>query len=210
MAAIALHVWGDYACFTRPEMKVERVSYEVMTPSSARAICEAIFWKPALCWVIDAIDVLRPIRFTTLRRNEVKVKASTRNEGIYIESSRQQRAATLLRDVEYVIHARMIVKPECRRDYPEGKVQEMFRRRASKGQCFMQPYLGCREFPAHFRLLEEEAQPSPLADLNCPLGYMLHDLDFTEPDNPQPRFFYARLEEGRLHVPAPDSGELRA
>lgn len=173
---ILLHVSGEFACFTRPEMKVERVSYDVMTPSAARGIVEAIYWKPQIRWIIDRIHVLNPIRFTNIRRNEVGCKATlpskaalngqpVENLGILIEDERQQRASAVLRDVSYVIAAHFeildgrIVKdgPRLSENEVAGKHREMFCRRAANGQCFHQPCLGCREFPARFRLLENEA-----------------------------------------------------
>lgn len=151
---VSLKVWGDFACFTRPEMKSERVSYDVMTPSAARGILEAIYWKPAITWIIDRIHVLLPIRFTTIRRNELGGKMpygtvkSAMKGGIppyvFIEDDRQQRAALLLRNVAYVIDAHFDVAGD---DANTAKHKEMFLRRARKGQCFNQPYLGCREFP---------------------------------------------------------------
>jgi CRISPR-associated protein Cas5d len=219
MQRFCLEVTGNFACFTRPEMKVERVSYDVITPSAARAIFEAILWKPAMRWHIRAIEVLTPICWMSLRRNEVGNKISVGNVrtamkdgrgqlGIYVEDDRQQRAGLLLRDVCYRLHADLEVLLD--RD-PEGtpaKYHDMFVRRASKGQCFHQPYLGCREFAAHFRLVNPVTEPSqPIPD-SPDLGWMLYDLDFSEPDNPRPRFFHARLEHGVLRVPAWDSPEV--
>ena len=166
--SVRLHLWGDFACFTRPEMKVERVSYDVITPSAARGVVEAIYWKPEIRWRIDRIHVLNPIRFTSLRRNEVAskipagnvaraMKAGRGSLGLYIEDDRQQRAATILRDVAYVIEARFDIlagEPNA------GKHLDQFNRRARDGRCFHRPYLGCREFPADFALIEE-GQPIP-------------------------------------------------
>ena len=194
---IRLLVSGDHACFTRPEMKVERVSYDVMTPSAARAVFESVLWKPAIRWV-------------NLRRNEVSAVVSTRNVqqamaagrgtlGLYIEDERQQRAGYFLRDVAYRIHADVSLAPGCTE--PLAKYTEMFTRRASKGQCVNQPYLGCREFAADFRLVTAESPPAtPIADTR-ELGWMLHDLDFTHPSDPQPRFFNATLDKGVVQVP---------
>lgn len=217
---IRLHVWGEWACFTRPEMKVERVSYDVMTPSAARGIVEAIYWKPEIRWVIERVHVLKPIRFTNLRRNEVGVKASAANArkamnagrgdlGLYIEDERQQRATTLLRDVAYVIEARFeVVKGS---DGPD-KHYAMACRRARQGQCFTRPYLGCREFAADFALIEE-GDPLPSSELpadqaNRDLGWMLHDIDYA--NDRQSRFFRASLQGGVLEVPAFDAGEVVA
>lgn len=213
--SIRLRVWGEYACFTRPEMKVERVSYDVMTPSAARGVLEAIYWKPEIAWVIDRIHVLNPIRFTNLRRNEVdsKIPATKARQamktgsgqlGIYIEPSRQQRAATILRDVEYVIEAHFELTGG---DDPAEKHFQMFKRRASKGQCFHRPYLGCREFPADFEWVEPDDELEILP-ITRDLGWMLHDIDFEK--GMTPRFFPARLKEGVLEVPAFDAPETRA
>lgn len=206
-----LEVAGPFACFTRPEMKVERVSYEVMTPSAARAVFEAILWKPAIRWRIQRIEVLRPIRWVNLRRNEVSAVISSRNVqqamtagvgdlGLYIDEERQQRAALFLRDVAYRVHAQMDMVDGDARSNP-AKYLEMFQRRASKGQCVNQPYLGCREFAADFRLIETPGtEPTAIADTRV-LGWMLHDLDFTNRDDPQPRFFNAQMQAGVIDVP---------
>jgi CRISPR-associated protein Cas5d len=220
MKTYCLELTGDFACFTRPEMKVERVSYDVMTPSAARACFEAILWKPAIRWHIRKIEVLKPIRWINLRRNEVASVVSTRNVetaikngtgllGLNIEDDRQQRAGLFLRDVAYRVHADMEFVRE--RD-PSGsamKYQEMFERRASKGQCVNQPYLGCREFAAYFRWIPDpDAEPAAI-DETRDLGFMLHDLDFSKPADPAPRFFRARLENGAVNVPAWNSAEVR-
>ena len=209
--SFCLEVSGPFACFTRPEMKVERVSYEVMTPSSARSVFEAILWKPAIRWRVHRIEVLRPIRWMNLRRNEVSAVVSTRNVqqamtagsgslGLFIEDERQQRAALFLRDVAYRIHAQMEAVTEEARGNP-AKYIDMFTRRANKGQCVNQPYLGCREFAADFHLLENVASAPAAIDETRELGWMLHDLDFTHLDDPQPRFFNARLQTGVVEVP---------
>lgn len=213
MLGLKLHVWGPYACFTRPEMKVERVSYDVMTPSAARGILEAIHWKPAIVWVIDRIYVLRPIRFQTFRRNEVgskiptaKVKAAMGRDsleglGLAVDEDRQQRATIALYDVAYVIEAHFELTEKAGTDDTAAKHVEMFKRRAAKGQCFLQPCFGCREFAAHFELIDGDMSPStlPAADNNRDLGWMLYDIDFSQPDKP-PMFFRARLENGILDV----------
>ncbi|HVU32030.1 MAG TPA: type I-C CRISPR-associated protein Cas5c [Opitutaceae bacterium] len=227
---IRLHVTGDYALFTRPEMKAERVSYDVMTPSAARGVLEAIYWKPQIRWVIDRIHVLRPIGFTSVRRNEVASKipvgpartamrAGSGNLGLAIEEDRQQRASLILRDVGYVIEAHFDILDrrfernglELPVNACEGKHLDMFTRRARAGQCFQQPYFGCREFPARFTLLETtDPLPEstlPAADRNRNLGYMLHDLVFDQDAKTKavrsatPRFFPAELKDGVLHVP---------
>jgi CRISPR-associated protein Cas5d len=205
-----LEVTGPFACFTRPEMKVERVSYDVMTPSAARAIFEAILWKPEIRWRIARIEVLKPILWVNLRRNEVSAVASTRNvqqamkEGsgtlaLYIEDERQQRAGYFLRDVAYRVHAGLALTGKGRD--PLIKYTEMFTRRASKGQCVNQPYLGCREFSADVRLVTADTPPvQPIADTRD-LGWMLHDMDYTHPSDPQPRFFRAHMNAGVVEVP---------
>lgn len=202
-----LEVRGDWACFTRPEMKVERVSYDVITPSAARAVFEAIYYKPAVHWAVRRIEVLAPVRWTNLRRNEVASVVSTRNVqqamkqgsgelALYVDEDRQQRAALLLRDVAYRLHADLIVRPDRADPEAPGKFFAMFERRARKGQCVNQPYLGCREFAARWRLVEElAAEPPPIAETR-ELGWMLHDLDFSNPADPQPRFFKASMVGG--------------
>lgn len=216
MERFCLEVRGDFACFTRPEMKVERVSYDVITPSAARAVFEAILWKPALRWHVERIEVLRPVRWIALRRNEVGAVMSTRlaqsamqsgrgQLGLYVEDERQQRAGLFLRDVAYRLHARL----EVLSDEAPQKYAEMFRRRAAKGQCFHQPYLGCREFACDFRLVDDPAAEAPPEAINAELGWMLLDLDFADPIDPKPRFFRAALKRGVLDVPAHDSPEVR-
>ena len=210
-SCFCLEVAGPFACFTRPEMKVERVSYDVMTPSAARAVFESILWKPAIRWRVQRIEVLRPIRFINLRRNEVSAVVSTRNVqqamaagsgtlGLYIEDERQQRAGYFLRDVAYRIHADLALAPGCTE--PLVKYTEMFTRRARKGQCVNQPYLGCREFAADFRLVTADTLPAPAIEDTRELGWMLHDLDFSNPADPQPRFFNAKMVRGVVQVPS--------
>jgi len=216
-----LEVTGDYACFTRPEMKVERVSYDVMTPSAARAVFEAILWKPALRWHVRKIEVLKPIRWMNLRRNEVASVISTRNVetamkngkgdlGLDIETDRQQRAGLFLRDVAYRIHADLEFISSKDPQGNARKYEEMFERRAQKGQCVNQPYLGCREFAAYFRLVEEPMAEAAPVDISPDLGFMLHDMDFSNPKAPQPRFFRAQLQSGVMMVPQWNSKDLRA
>ncbi|MBE7521179.1 MAG: type I-C CRISPR-associated protein Cas5 [Burkholderiales bacterium] len=208
-----LEVRGDWACFTRPEMKVERVSYDVITPSAARAVFEAIFYKPAVRWEVRRIEVLTPVRWTNLRRNEVASVVSTRNVeqamkqgtgelALYVDENRQQRAALLLRDVAWRLHADLVVRPDRRDPEAPAKFFAMFERRARKGQCVNQPYLGCREFAARWRLVEDVAvEPAPIAETRD-LGWMLHDLDFTDAADPQPRFFRAQMTKGVIEIPA--------
>jgi CRISPR-associated protein Cas5d len=207
-----LRVWGDLACFTRPEMKVERVSYPVMTPSSARGVLEAILWKPEITWRVERIDRLKPPRFVQVRRNEVALKASIDRDAILVQDVRQQRAALMLRDVAYVIHARLALTDKAGPEDPLAKYVAMFDRRARAGQCFQRPCLGCRELAADFRLLAE-GEPDPIPDAEAAgdedLGWVFHHLDRrTRPT--VPRFFHARVEAGRMTVPAPESLELRA
>jgi CRISPR-associated protein Cas5d len=195
---IKLRVWGDYALFTRPEMKVERVSYDVMTPSAARGILEAIYWKPAIRWVIDRIHVLRPVRFENIRRNElanrVSVNKSDMDQGKpvfrYIEEDRQQRASMVLRDVEYVIEAHFEFTGKD--DTDPGKHLAIFERRVKNGQCFHRPYFGCREFPVAFEWCDEAPQSSFTGEQD--FGFMLHDIDFE--DEMTPQFFRAIMRDG--------------
>ena len=211
-----LEVWGDMACFTRPELKVERVSYDVITPSAARAIFEAIFWKPAIHWQITKIEVLNPIKWTSVRRNEVGAVAS--KSVIYIEDKRQQKNSLLLKDVRYRIWAKMEYRPVAKRkaegnlfahepgkDENPMKYYQMFERRASKGQCFNQPYLGTREFSASFRWVDaetEQLQPAISEEQGGTkdLGIMLYDMDYSDHRNIQPTFFCAELVNGVLEV----------
>lgn len=229
---ILLKVSGDYALFSRPEMKVERVSYDVMTPSAARGVLEAIYWKPQIRWVVDEIHVLKPIRFTNIRRNEVGSKipvkgkfgisaamkdASVRPE-MDVTANRQQRAALLLKDVEYVIRAHIkVLDRRIDKDGEEfsdseavGKHLDMFKRRARKGQFFHHPYFGCREFPVDFELIESEEEipkaPPEFAD-EKDLGFMLHDLEFDQEKSSKkvksttPHFFRAIMRDGVIQIP---------
>lgn len=230
-----LEVWGDYACFTRPEMKVERVSYDVITPSAARAIFEAVFWKPAIKWKIKKIEVLNPIRWMSVRRNEIGAVMSDRSDGLFIEDNRKQRAGLFLRDVKYRLHAELEFIPIGKRNkiynpLPEylqdkneqeefkcdpkdenpGKYNAMFERRAKKGQCFNRPYLGCREFSCMFGLINDPANEiSKPINENRVLGFMLYDMDFTNVNDPKPAFFRAKIENGVVVVPDWNSEEVR-
>lgn len=199
---LQVKVWGNLACFTRPEMKVERVSYPVMTPSSARGVLEAIFWKPEIQWQVRKIAVLRPILHYSILRNEVNSRAvvsSAKNgEPYFAEEDRAQRHTLALRDVAYLIDAEIVVQPGV--PYPVKKYQEMFLRRVEQGQCFHRPCLGCREFAASFAAPDGSERPIELDD---DLGLMLFDLDY-EPGTSgrgTPRFFHARLERGILRIP---------
>lgn len=216
--AIMLEVWGDYACFSRPEMKVERVSYEMITPSAARGLLESIFWHPGMKWVIDRIRVCAPIRFTNIRRNEVKDVLSARNAKTLMENggeiylattkSIQQRAAMLLRNVRYVIEAHFEMTEEASATDNPAKFQTMMCRRVEKGQFYHQPYFGTREFPAHFRACT--AIPTCPDELRgeCDLGWMLLDMEYNE-ENVTPHFFHAILKDGVLEVPSITVEEVR-
>jgi len=233
---IKLRVWGDYAAFNRPEMKVERVSYDVMTPSAARGVLTAIYWKPEMRWIIDEIRVLNPIRYTQVRRNEISckiskgsvsgaMKAGRGQLGIAVDEYRQQRAASILRDVSYGIRAHIeVVRIEKLGDQVNGNSEakhlEMFKRRATRGQYFHHPYLGVREFPASFELVENLPPGSTELAGTRDLGYMLHDLVYIpekkgtvvdansgERCRAEPRFFRATLTDGILQVP--DLAEAR-
>lgn len=215
---VCLKVWGRNACFTRPEMKVERVSYDVMTPSAARGILEAILWKPAIRWTVEQIDVLAPIRWESVRRNEVGCVMSHRTDGIFVDEERQQRAGLFLRDVAYTIHARFELTDKAGGEDTVIKFQGMFERRVSKGQVFHRPYFGCREFAADFSPVPSDALPEPIAD-SRDLGHMLldiiHDHDGGRNFNPhycsskcKPKFFRANLDAGRLCVPPVDDPEV--
>ncbi|HEY8489743.1 MAG TPA: type I-C CRISPR-associated protein Cas5c [Dehalococcoidia bacterium] len=204
---LSVRVWGEYACFTRPEMKVERVTYPVMTPSAARGVLEAIFWKPEFTWRVEEIWVLREIRYFSILRNEVNSRASERaargwqerGGGYVAADDRAQRHTLALRDVAYVIRAQVEVKPGVAED--PAKYRDQFRRRVREGRCFAQPYLGCREFAADFG--EPDPQERPI-DRTEDLGPMLLDLDYAADGSGRgtPRFFPARLEQGVLYVPA--------
>ncbi len=230
---VKLEVWGDLAAFNRPEMKVERVSYDIMTPSAARGILEAIYWKPEMRWVIDEIHVLAPIRFTHVRRNEISsiipvqgatgvnqaMKTGMGRLGLDVQSVRQQRAAMVLRDVRYGIAAQVEVLHAGNGPSPEAKHLEMFKRRATRGQYFHHPYLGIREFPASFRLVEAFPAPPPELGGTVDLGYMLHDIEYQESSTGTvvdsnrgrrleavPRFFRATLRDGVMTVPPLQEG----
>lgn len=221
-----LEVWGAYACFTRPELKVERVSYDVMTPSAARAIFESIFWKPAIRWQVTKIEVLNPIKWCNIRRNEVGAVAS--KNPVYIEEKRQQKNSLLLQDVRYRIWAKLEFIPQwkrkesknplidgeevelLRKDENPGKYNAMFERRARKGQCFNQPYLGTREFSASFRLVdaENDVLDNPIQE-NRDLGLMLYDMDFEKNvEKPDAMFYRAKMENGVIIVPPKNSEEV--
>lgn len=220
-----LEVWGDLACFTRPELKVERVSYDVITPSAARAVFEAIFWKPAIRWQVTKIEVLNPIKWTTIRRNEVGAVAG--KSPIFIEDKRQQKNTLLLQNVRYRIWAKLEFIPQwkrketknplidneehelLRKDENPMKYYQMFERRASQGQCFTQPYLGCREFSASWKYIDNtENLERPLAE-DRDLGIMLYDMDFEgNLQKPDAMFYRAKMEQGVIVVPDKNSEEV--
>lgn len=213
-----LEVWGPIACFTRPELKVERVSYDVITPSAARAVFEAIFWKPAIHWQVTKIELLQPIKWTSIRRNEVGATAS--KNPIFIEDKRQQKNSLMLRDVRYRIYARLEFIPIRKRkeqpntvEHPDenpAKYYAMFERRASKGQCFTQPYFGTRECSASFKLVdpEKDALDTPINE-SRDLGIMLYDMDFeANMKNPPAMFYRAKMEKGVIIVPPKESEEV--
>lgn len=227
-----IEVWGNYACFTRPEMKVERVSYDVITPSAARAVFEAIFWKPAFQWIIKKIEVLEPIRWISVRRNEVGALINEHASQLFIEEKRQQKAGLFLRDVRYRLFAELeFIPPSARKpaqksdnevladqdentlinqDENPGKYYAIFERRARKGQCFNQPYFGCREFAANFRLIEnpENESRSPIRETR-ELGFMLYDMDFSNEKDPIPMFFKPVMNNGTIVVPTKNSEEVK-
>ena len=204
--SIRIEVWGNYACFSRPEMKTERVSYDVMTPTAARGLVEAIYWHPGLRYHSDKIYLLAPIRFTNIRRNEVKstLLASAalsaakggRLPALYTSQDIQQRAALVLQDVHYVIECHFDLTERAAPGDNAGKFQDILRRRLTRGQCYHTPYFGCREFPACFR--EWPGGTVPTVPLTQDLGWTLYDLDYKDPQNIQPQFFRARLVNGVL------------
>lgn len=215
-----IEIWGDYACFTKPEKKVERMSYDVITPSAARNIFQAIFWKPAIRWQVTRIEVLNPVKWFSVRRNEVgAVGGGNANaKPICATEKRQQKNTLMLRDVRYRIYARMIyLRPELRPGKPTrpagddenpAKYQEMFERRASKGQCFTTPYLGTRECTAFFKLLPEGAKNGDdLLKESRDFGLMLYDIDFDSKEL-SPMFYHAHMRDGVIDVPDINSEEI--
>ena len=221
MESLCLEVRGDYACFTRPELKVERVSYDVMTPSAARAVFEAVLWKPAIRWDVERIAVLRPIQWASFRRNEVSSKVPTHSVqtlmhlgtgslALWADDDRQQRASVVLHDVAYRIWARPGLTAKAVADDTLIKYFEMFRRRAAEGRCVNSPYLEYREFASVFELVENPASAPPAIDRSRDLGIMLYDLDFAERDAPKPLFFRANLDHGAPTLPQREGPEVSA
>ncbi|MDR2056086.1 MAG: type I-C CRISPR-associated protein Cas5c [Desulfovibrio sp.] len=221
MYGVKLRMFGEYACFTRPEMKGERVSYDIPTPSAVRGVLEAIYWKPALSWRIKAVHVMKPVVFESIRRNELgskvpvasvkkALKGGKKTLGVWIEDDRQQRASLVLKNVEYCVDAEFVIADQAGpEDRQPGKHLDIFNRRLARGQVFHRPCFGCREFPAFVEPVEE-IPASPLAELpegNRDLGWMLYDLDYK--NRCKPMFFRASLVKGVLRVPSPDSSEVR-
>ena len=208
---VKVRVWGDLALFSRPEMKVERCSYDMMTPSAARGILEAIYWHPGMRWIVDRIYLRKPVRFTSIRRNEVKSKISANNvlsvmnggdKPLFISSKEDivQRAAVLLRDVDYVIEAHFEMTDNAGPCDNPGKFKDIVMRRLRRGECYHMPYFGCREFPANFELFEQENVDTAYVGEEKDLGYMLYDFDYSNPEDIQPMFFRAVLTNGILDV----------
>lgn len=209
---VSIKVWGDYALFTRPEMKAERCSYDVITPSAARGILEAIYWHPGMRWIVDRIYVKKPIKFTSVRRNEVKSKVSANNvlsvyngksKPLYISSKADivQRASMLLCDVEYVIKAHFEMTDRANESDNPGKFKDIIMRRLKKGECFHTPYFGCREFPVKFCVCEEETIQTAYEDEEVrDLGFMLYDMDYSNPGDIRPMFFRAVMRRGVLDL----------
>ena len=206
--SVLMEVWGPTACFTRPEMKTERVSYDVPTPSAARGMIESIYYHPGLKWTIDRIWVLNSIQFMNLRRNEVSSKISASNvmqeanggkqSCIVTTQDIQQRAAMMLKDVRYVIEAHFDMTDKANASDNPGKFQDIVKRRLRKGACYAAPYLGTRECTAHFRLWEGGAVEG--IDETRDLGYMLYDMDYSDPEHIQPMFFHAKMEHGCIDL----------
>ena len=206
--SILMEVWGPIACFTRPEMKTERVSYEVPTPGAVRGMIESVFFHPGLRWVPDRIWVLNRIQFMNVRRNEVKSKVlasavlQEANGGkagaIFTSEDIQQRAAMLLKDVHYVFEAHFEMTEQANPSDNHGKFQDIVKRRLRRGACYSTPYFGCRECTAHFRLWE--GGEIPAIDETRDLGYMLYDMDYSDPTDIQPMFFRARMEHGVIDL----------
>lgn len=207
--SIKVEVWGDYACFSRPELKSERCSYDCITPSAARGIFDAIMWHPGMSWTIDKIYILSPIEFTNIRRNEINSKVICRNvqkvmigktAELFIDTKTDilQRSATVLKNVHYVIEAHFDMTDKANQSDNPGKFQEMMKRRLDKGQCYHQPYLGCREFPAKFRRWEFDTVPT--VDISSDLGLMLYDMDYSDKNNITPMYFRAKIQNGVLEL----------
>ena len=209
MVSIKMEVWGARALFTRPELKVERVSYDIPTPSAARGMLEAVYYHPGLAWIIDKIYIMNPILFTNIRRNEVDAKilasdirnsmqGGTKYLGIATSDSIQQRAAMMLRDVHYVIEAHFDMTDKANPSDNPGKFQDIIKRRLRRGQCYYQPYLGCRECTAHFGLWEND-EIETISETRD-LGWMLFDMDYSNPADITPMFFRANMVNGVVDI----------
>lgn len=218
--AIRMEVWGDYGCFSRPELKTERVSYDVMTPSAARGLLESIYWHPGLKWVVDRIYVCKPICFTNIRRNEIKNVVSahkvktlmkTGKGEIYINASDsiQQRASMVLKDIRYVVEAHFDLTDKAAPGDNAGKFQDIMKRRLERGQFYSMPYFGTREFPAHFCRCETLPPCPEELQGTHDLGWMLLDMDYSDPKNIQPMFFRAKMVDGVIDIPQFDSKEVK-
>lgn len=209
---VKVRVWGNYALFSRPELKVERCSYDVMTPSAARGILEAVYWHPGMRWIIDRIHVVKPVQFTSVRRNEVKSKVlassvlqnyNGADKPLYISTKADivQRASLLLKDVEYVIEAHFEMTDRANETDNPGKFKDIIMRRLRRGECFHMPYFGCREFPANFCLCEEAEIRTAYDDVEeKDLGFMLYDMDYSDRNHIQPLFFRAVMKRGVLDL----------
>lgn len=208
---VRVHVWGDYALFSRPEMKVERCTYDMITPSAARGLLEAIYWHPGMRWVIDRIYVRNPIEFTSIRRNEVKSKISSSNiltvmnggdKELFLSTKEDiaQRASILLTNVDYIIEAHFEMTEKANESDNPGKFKDIIVRRLKTGKCYHTPYFGCREFPAKFELYENTEVSTVYENSECDLGYMLYDMDYSDPEDIQPIFFRAVLRNGILDL----------
>lgn len=212
---VEVNVWGEFACFTRPEMKVERLSYRCMTPSAARGILEAIFWKPQFNWIVQEIAILNPVQQISLRRNEVnsKIPASKvsgwrerqEHDRYFADVDNTQRNTIALKNVNYVIKANLALGKEFAEIHP-AKFRDQFRRRVERGQCYLRPYLGCREFAANFAPPPDNYRPINLTE---DLGRVVFDFDYRGEDRAIPHFFQARIEEGVLDVPVRKYAEIR-
>lgn len=210
--SIKLEVWGDYALFSRPELKVERVSFDIITPSAARGIMESVFWHPGLKYVVDRIYLLSKIQYANIRRNEVKskilaskVKAAMsggKANDLYINTKEDivQRAALVLKNPHYVIESHFEMTDKANASDNPGKFQDIIKRRIRKGQCFHTPYFGCREFPVKFRLYEFDDIPTVYDEEERDLGFMLYDFDYSNLDDITPMFFRAKLCKGVMDL----------
>ena len=208
---VKVRFWGEYALFSRPEMKVERCSYDVITPSAARGMLEAIYWHPGMRWIVDKVYVRKPIQFTSVRRNEVKSKISCSNvlsvlnggdKALYLSTREEiaQRAAVLLKDVDYIVEAHFELTDQANSSDNPGKFKDIIIRRLKRGECYHTPYFGCREFPSRFELYQDDNIETAYPDETKDLGYMFYDFDYSDPENIQPMFFRAGLIRGILDV----------